>query len=303
MKLSYTSIAGVVHCDWLNITFSALDLLPLKTDLDDLFNVAGLSSSGDKGDTYTLANDNGALKLIPNSRYIKLSVSGGILTHLRTVNAFDYLIEIVSKYPHKITRCDVTADFHVSYAPDVLKSFIKLQKASKLQISRKLLARSDYRTVLSDNEHGHETGTLYLGKRDTHSVHCRIYDKGFERRSKGYKYHGEVIRVEFSLKADTGVSLRDVHYPESVFYYYAHRSIATPPPHYVGWEPNGSSYEIAPQKELFTPAGKILNIFKNSLDVARAVKIAITAYPLEPLETLVQQFRIACKLRLSNTPG
>lgn len=293
MLLHYSSIVGAVHCDYLNVTMPSLALAELKADLSGLFDAAGLSSSGD-GETYTLADSPGAFKLRHNSRYITLSASGGILRHFRDLGVMNYYLEILGKYPHKITRLDATSDFSVIYAPKVIQDFKTRANAGKLQLTRKALdPKTDITTFMGLNDNGHETGTVYLGNIKSHSVYGKIYDKTFERRQKGILQDSDVIRVELTLKADTGVSLKDVFDPEKVFYHFASRSIVSPPPHFNGWEPFGSGFEIPKQAELFTPAGKIQNIFSNSLDLSRAFKIAKTAYLSEALDVLVAQLRIA----------
>lgn len=296
MKLSYTSIAGIPFCDYLTVTMPAHSLEPLKKSLSELFDATGLSTFDD-GITYQIDTKPGALKLKSNTRYLTLSASGGILEHFRQTGFYNEYIAILSEYPLKITRLDATADYLVSYAPDVLNLYKKAAMASKLGLTRKELAQRDIKYFMGQNEHGHETGTVYLGNRETHSIYGKIYDKGFERYSKGYENNAQIVRIELTLKADTGVSLRDAHSPENVFYNYASRSLVIPPPHFVGWEPNTSGYTLQKQQDLFTPAGKILNIFKFSQDVGRAFRLAISVFDGDALDVLKQQLTTAFLLR------
>lgn len=297
MKLSYTSIAGVPFCDYLNLTMPADCLDAVTLSLQGIFEIAGLSSF-DGGVTYLIDGNSGSFKLKANSRYITLSASAGILQHFRELGLYDEYISLLTEYPHKITRLDATADYFVPYCPDVIQSFKKAANASKIHLTRKNLdPKKDVKVFMGLNEHGDETGTIYLGNRETHSVHAKIYDKGFERTSKGYNSPGQVIRVELTLKADTGISLRDAHNPENVFYHYAAKSIVTPPPSFTGWTPNLTGYDLPKQQDLFTPAGKILNIFKHSVDVGRAMRIAIKAYGDEALDVLISQLKTAFKLK------
>ena len=297
MKLSYTSIAGVPFCDYLNLTLPAYTLEPITFQLAYLFEVAGMSSF-DNGITYQLDSNSGAFKIKTNSRYITLSASGGILQHFRDLGLFNEFISILTEYPHKITRLDATADFYVPYAPDYIKTIKNAAMASKIDLTRKSLdPKKDVKVFMGLNEQGDETGTVYLGNRITHSVYAKVYDKGFERQSKGFISSGQLIRVEFTLKSDTGISLRDAHNPENVFYHYASRSLVTPPPHFTGWVSNQTGYVLPKQQDLFTPAGKVLNIFKHSVDVGRAIRIAVKAYGDEALTVLTSQLRIAFHLK------
>lgn len=291
MKLSYTSIAGVPFCDYLTVTMPADSLEPLKNSLLELFDATGLSTFDD-GTTYQIENKPGALKLKSNPRYLTLSASGGILEHFRQTGFYDEYIAILSEYTLKITRLDATADYLVAYAPDVINAYKNAAMASKIHLTRKELDQRDIKYFMGQNEHGHQTGTIYLGNRETHSIHGKIYDKGFERYSKGYENYLQTVRIELTLKADTGVTIRDAHSPENVFYNYASRSLVIPPPHFTGWEPNTTGYTLPKQPDLFTPAGKILNIFKNSLDLSRAMRIAVTGYDKQALDVLLSQFRI-----------
>lgn len=297
MKLSYTSIAGVPFCDYLNVTLPADTHQAIKTQLDYLFELAGLSSYDD-GVTHQLDGNSGAFKIKKNSRYITLSASGGILQHFRDLGLYNEYISILTEYPLKITRLDATADFYVSYAPDVIKTIKIAAMTSKIDLTRKALdPKKDVKVFMGLNEQGDETGTVYLGNRETHSVYAKVYDKGFERQSKGFSSAAQLIRVEFTLKADTGISLRDAHNPENVFYHYASRSLVTPPPHFTGWLPNQTGYVLPKQQDLFTPAGKILNIFKHSVDVGRAIRISVKAYGDEALSVLTSQLRVAFHLK------
>ena len=302
MILSYASIVAPPFCDYLNVTFPSYAINELEIDLNGLFDSIGLSHD-EAAKTYHLANSPGALKFYKNARYAVLSISAGILKHMREQKAFDTLIEIISKYEHKITRCDATADFHVPYAPDTIARYKNLVQTQDVYLTRKKIGLTEHETRLSNNINGDETGTIYLGHTKTHSVCCKVYDKTHEQQSKYNLTISQTVRVEITLKNDTGVSLRDVHNPESIFYNYAYRSLVEPPPHFTGWLPNGSSYQLPPQKDLFTPAGKILNIFKNSNDIARACTMAVKAYGDDALDTLVQQLRTVFKLRFSEKPN
>lgn len=296
MKLSYASIAGKPFCDYLTVTMPASVLQSVTSSLQELFETAGMSSFDD-GLTYSLDGNSGAFKLKTNPRYITLSASGGILEHFRNLNLYDQYITILNEHPHKITLLDATADYYVTYAPDVIQEFKNACNASKIVLTRKVLSPSDIQYWFGLNENGHETGTIYLGKKGTHSVRGKIYDKSFERTSKGFPSPGQTVRVELSLKADTGISLRDAHNPENVFYHYASRSLVMPPPHFIGWQPNVTGFELPAQKDLFTPAGKILNIFKFSTELSRAFRIAVKAFGDEALQVLTSQLRIAFLLK------
>ena len=296
MKLSYTSIDGYPFCDYLNVTMPSAELDTLKTSLEYILENAGLSSF-DGGLTYQADENSGAFKIKISAAYFVLSASGSMLKHFRNLGLYDEYISVLSEHPHKITRLDATADFIVTYAPDVIKSVKSSAMASKIHLSRKALdPKKDVKTFMGMNENGHETGTVYLGER-TNSVSAKVYDKGHERKSRGYELTPQTVRVEFTLKADTGVSLRDAHNPENVFYHYAARSLVTPPPHFTGWTPNETGFEIPKQQELFTPAGKILNIFKHSIDVGRAIRIAVKAYGDEALDVLISQLKTSFRLK------
>lgn len=300
MKLNYTSMFGQPFCDYLNVTLPTSSKDELLYHLNGLIDSSGISTF-DSGLTYGIDGHPGTLKVKTNSRYITLSASGGMLQHFRNLRLFDSYLEIISKFEHKVTSMDATADFFVTYAPDVIQSVKRGAMASEIALTQKQLPSTNCKWLLSPNANGDETGTVYLGKRASHSVQAKVYDKGQERIDKGYAYSGQVVRIELSLKSDTGISLRDAHNPENVFYHYAHRSLVIPPPHFIGWNPLHSGFTIPAQVELFEPAGKILNIFKFSPDVGRAIKIALTAFPTETLDVLIAQFRLAFLSRQSST--
>ena len=102
MILSYASIVAPPFCDYLNVTFPSYATNELEIDLNGLFDSIGLSHD-DASNTYRLANAPGALKFYKNARYATLSITGGILKHMRDQKAFDTLVEIIAKYEHKIT--------------------------------------------------------------------------------------------------------------------------------------------------------------------------------------------------------
>lgn len=294
-KLLYSSILGSVFCDYFAITFPSDCLDNIKADLSSVFDLCGLQPSEFSQDIYEVDNLPGKLILgiEPRSKLARLSVSGSICSHLRDHKVWDSLISVVNSYPHKVTLMDATADFYVSDIPAYLDSLKMRSRAGSVRLSRKNLPASSCKWFFSASHYtpDAETGTIYLGRTGSHDVTCKVYDKQQERFEKGFLDTPPIVRVEFRLTAK--LSLRDVHSPSDIFYHYAQQSLVVPPPDYVAWQPYGSGFDVQRQPDLFTTAGKILNILKFSTLFGKVFRMASLEWGNDALPELQKLVTIA----------
>ena len=154
-----------------------------------------------------------------------VSTSGGIFRLLREKGRFLDYLAVIGSYPYRVTMLHVTADYLCPSVPAVVAAVKMAALSGSLSLTRKSLQPSHCSYLGGIDVDGHETGTVYLGKRQNADVWAKVYDKRHERLSRGYADPGSLLRVEVALQSDVGVTLRDVHHPADVFFQYAGKSL------------------------------------------------------------------------------
>lgn len=266
----------VVFCDWLDVTFSpeAFDYAEFYSGLTDIYPEVSEAHS-DKAGVYILKVGYGTLHVSFKKAFIRVSVSGGVLSVLRSSGKYLPFLGMLTDWPHRVTRIDVSMDRSVS-GPHVLS---KLWKKYGSGIS---LGQRPVKTdrISSQNADGLDTGTFYAGFKKKLVRSVRVYDKAWEVLCKHECPIPKRTRYEFIMRGGKSAthaqpSLRDAALPEPLFWDMA--SVLLPVP--KGVEPWVDT-SLAPWK-FERPAGltvweKFVGVLETSPDLDR-----LNSYALE----------------------
>lgn len=202
------------HADWLDVTYS-----PESHPLDELSRLLG-----DQGFSFRELDpsvsswsppppSSGVLRCERKSGHVRISASGGVLSHLRGLSQFDNYLALLASHPHRVTRLDAAHDVLTDASP-VLRRFLKanprefsLSRQRPLRVKSFLCARLD----------GLTSGTVYLGHRTRSRVTAKIYDKSLEQFERLGLVMPDTTRYELTFR-DGLASLRDAHDPTGIFW-------------------------------------------------------------------------------------
>ena len=246
---------GDIFCDWLDTTYATDS--PVIEDITSFVteNGAHCSHGDEKRRTYRFDSDlyKGSLVLENSSRFSRVSVSGSVLTHLRSLGLYLEFIGKLSTEAHNVSRMDLARDEHSDGADMIKKMRRKYSKPGvTCALGRKSLPVSYVTSVRAD---GRETGTFYAGNRTRARVTGRVYDK----QAQMLAVHGEkikpTVRTEITVRGENGrssASLYDAIHPEKLFWHVASPVLLKAPkgmPNWVsGW--GGSWDYVVPEKLL-----------------------------------------------------
>ena len=151
-------------------------------------------------------------------RVIRMSWTGDVLRALAAADCLARLIEYLSRIEHRVTRIDVSADLEVAYPGGLIRDFYEQHKDGAAITRKKVPVTLMGWCVGPD---GRETGTVYIGE-STAKTRGMIYDKTKQMAVEKHQNIGRSIaRYEFKVKDNHGVTLRDVVYPEELFWHLA----------------------------------------------------------------------------------
>lgn len=155
------------------------------------------------------------------------SASGSFLSDLRASSDAQLLPKFLAElalFPHRVSSADFTVDEYV-FSPKRISEIYELGVSGSISFTRKALLPSHVRSLLSPAAYQHsthyrDTGTLYLGKKGSHEVYAKVYDK----RQELFVKHGLVIpdtlRHEMTVSHRMGIVLRDIYNPTDCFYHF-----------------------------------------------------------------------------------
>lgn len=247
-------VFDVVFCDWLDITFP-LSSVRLDEMLDYFmsigFQLHHLKSVKGSHQLHCFLDKNnssmrGVLDISVVSRYdlLRVSLSGSVLSYLRSVNCFTSTLSFFSEFPHHITRLDSALD------ADIVSSLRLRYLRDKYPVNCALTSRAlSTNWRLSTGIDGKETGTFYVGDtRKSTLATARCYDKRHQLwQTTSCDLGFEVFRYEITsrFKRDRdGATLRDVLDPTSLFYHFASPSLLRKPKDVADWV-GGSSFTFS----------------------------------------------------------
>lgn len=286
-RLSFESMAGKPFTDYLNVStpldsfadlrsscLSVLDLLGNFEEVTEgLFQYFELGSK--KGVLAPIAR--GTVKFSRRGKVGIVSTSGWVLRVLRERSLLSDYLAAMALYPHRVTMLHATADFYVASPPETIQAFKAAAYAGELSLTRKGITPDNCGVVMRPDDHGDETGTLYLGQRGNADVWAKIYDKRHQQVSCGFRDPGPLVRVEVACMSGVGATLRDASDPTDIFYHYAGRSLVTVPPDFSGWSPHGEGYVLGERVErsLFE---RFESLISGSLDIRRLAEMGVALY-------------------------
>lgn len=235
-----------MHVDYLNITVPESD-----ASAPELAARAILAEVGAESVIAGLWKlpGGGSFKLDSVRQVRRFSASGGVLEAVRLAGLYGSYLAAFHEVPHRVTLMDIAHDTQGADAPSVVMALKDcLVSGPGVGLTRKRLRRGQFHFELGVGFDGRETGTVYLGQR-TAEVRAKVYDKGHERRSKGFLDPGDLLRHELTVTGKVGVSLLDAAVPEPLFWHYM-RHVLPCPEGVPEWVPGGLGYTLPPKVAL-----------------------------------------------------
>lgn len=271
---------GDVFCDWLDTTY-----FPNSPVVDDvgtfvLEHGASCSHGDERRRTYRFDQDiyRGSLVLEHSHRFSRVSASGSVLQHLRSLGLYTAFVGLLSVEAHNVSRMDLAQDRLEDGAVMIKRMRRKYSKAGvTCALGRKSLPVSYVTSVRDD---GKETGSFYAG----HRTQARVTGRQYDKQAQMLAVHGEripsTVRTEITVRGENGRSgagLYDALHPEKLFYHVASPVFTKAPKNVSKWVSGwggGWAYET-PEKLL--PAEKLARMVDNCLVLddlkAQAAKI------------------------------
>jgi hypothetical protein len=208
-----------VFCDWLDVTFS-----PEAFDYDEFYFAftqiyPDVTEGHSRNDgTRVIVVGYGSLHLSFKKSFIRVSASGGVLSVLRSSGRYMDFLGLLTDYPHRVTRIDVSMDRSVA-APRVISDLWGRYKDG-LTLGQRPLATN---RIVARDDLKRSTGTFTAGYRSKATRTLKVYDKRWEVMCK----HGcpipDRVRYEFTMKGGKSKthaqpSLRDALEPTALFW-------------------------------------------------------------------------------------
>ena len=219
----------------------------------------------------------GSVRVSRRGKVQVVSTSGGVLRLLREKGRFLDYLAVIGSFPYRVTMLHVTADYLCPSVPAVVAAVKDAALSGSLSLTRKSLQPSHCSYLGGIDVDGHETGTVYLGKKANADVWAKVYDKRHERLSRGCEDPGSLLRVEVALQSDVGVTLRDVQRPADVFFQYAGKSLVAVPDGFAGWQSHAEGFVLPPRPER-TAYERFHSFVSGNLDLKRAAEMAVEVY-------------------------
>lgn len=232
----------------------------------------------------------GTLKISVRGQVAIFSASGGVLERLRAIGAYNDYLSAFLPFPMRISMMHATVDYRLD-APDYLEAIYQLGVSGNCYLTRKAIQPHHVSRLQGQNSEGAQTGTVYLGIRRNADVWAKAYDKRQERIAKGFADPGNTLRLEIAVQSDVNASLRDASKPHDIFYHFASRSLVEAPPSFISWEPHGTGLDLPPRNDNLTTHQRLWGILGNSLDLQRAINLAVADYGVDAERELIQLLR------------
>lgn len=215
----------------------------------------------------------GAMKVIPKGDILIFSSSGDALRVMREKGVYTDYLWSFAEVPHRVTSMDIAHDVSV-YTPPVLRSlWRKAHSKTGIHLSRKRVpSKNVVHHVNKGAFDGARTGTLELGGRKS-EVHCKVYDKRQERfTNAGIDLGHWLTRYELTLTSKMGITLRDAHIPDPVFWHFM-REVISPGTDIDPWSPCEGGFDLPP-KVASLPAARLKARLESSAEFLSWVALA-----------------------------
>src|SRR5450759_3998609 len=285
------SPVGVPFCDYLSLTFPRDEVgdappsivetvLSLLTELGIQFMGDGVHEVGAYGG-----------KIYSKRRGLvwMFSMSGAAMRSIREAGLLKDMAMAINEVPHRVTRLDASCDYATN-APQFLAALYRRIRKGSIVIGKKVVRAHDMQVFFHQNEHNKRTGGIYLGSPKAEIRAC-IYDKQFERVSKGFPDPGEMLRIEIRLRSQVGCTVFDAVSPERLYYHYSAPDLCELPESVRPWEANGQGFEVHHNEVQFTPYARLKSLIGESAVVEQMFRLARMdgAGGLQSVITLLQR--------------
>lgn len=273
LPLAWAARASEPFCDYLNVTVPRGHAESLEAALGAFMASWGIHQEPDVPGLYRLGN--GTIKSKPYGKVIAVSVSGHAAHLLRCMGAYAEYLHVLAAFPHRVSMLHATCDYYASSPPDVIQEVKRLAYAEGVQLTRKRVQAKHVKHIFGVNEHGQETGTVYLGQRQNADVWAKVYDKHQEQLLRGNAIPPMTVRVEVAIQSDMGATLRDAYAPTSAYLQFAGRSLVEVPPGTEPWVASGEGFSLPVREEpLLTAYQQIEQIIDATPELKRLRKLA-----------------------------
>lgn len=274
METNERSAVGIPFCDYLGLTFPRVEVGDAPPSIVETVLLlfaqlgCGLISEG----VYELGAYSGKVYSKRRGLVWMFSVSGAAMRSIREAGLLTELAMLIHDVPHRVTRLDASCDYGIDAPPFLAGLHRRLRKGS-LVMGKKVVRDSDMTAYICKNEQGRRTGTIYLGSPKAEIRAC-IYDKQFERVSKGFPDPGELLRIEIRLRSQVGCTVFDAVDPERLYYHYAAPDLCELPESVRPWVADGQGFEVLPVQSHLTPYARIKSLIGESAVIEHMLKLA-----------------------------
>lgn len=260
-------------CDFLSVTFPRVgDEVPAIVETVLLF-LAELGCQESSAGVYELGGYGGTVMSKRRGQVWILSFTGSALRSIREGGLLKELVMLLADVPHRVTRLDASCDY-AEDAPVYIGTLYRRVRHGSQVFGRKVVRAQDMAVYFNVNSAGKRTGTVYLGSPKAEIRVC-VYDKQFERVSKGFPDPGQLLRIEIRLRSQVGCSVFDALAPERLYYHYAAPSLVGLPESVRPWEANGQGFELPQLPEHSTPYQRMKSLIGESVVIDQLLKLTL----------------------------
>lgn len=216
--------------DWLSISYPS-SCSPHSEIISFLHDASpmGYSSLGTGKELYQ-ALTGGSCFVTTKENYTNLSISGEVLSSIRSAGLMRELETLLSSSPHNITRLDIAYD--VPLAGEISISKIQNQYDTGYAKLAGRFRQMNYN--LSQLGKDRQTGTAYFqNKSYKGTILLRVYDKAWEVLQRSGDTISPTTRYELTIHR--GASLRDFSTPSTAFWHFLPDELLTAPNDVPKW--------------------------------------------------------------------
>lgn len=217
--------------DWLSISYAAssrieLELMSLLNSLADYeYTQIGVDKHSYR------SKEHGSVFITTKDTYVNISMSGGVLSNVRSSASYSTFLQILGSAPYNITRLDIAYD--TPYAGYLTLN--EIQKIYPKGIAKLAGRERSLQSVLSKNQNNISTGTTYFqNQKYKGTVKLRVYDKAHET----FERCGILIppKTRYELSVARGASLRDFECPDTLFFHFMPTKLLNAPKGLEPWK-------------------------------------------------------------------
>ena len=264
----------VPFCDWLDVTFSpeAFDYDEFYFSFTQIYPDVTEGHSRNDG-ARVLIVGHGSLHLSFKKTFIRVSASGGVLSALRSSGCYMGFLGLLTDYPHRVTRIDVSMDLAKSGAHVVADLWNRYKNG--LSLGQRALKTS---TITAVDDRKRTTGTFYAGYKSKATRTLKVYDKRWEVLCRHEYPIADRTRYEFTMRGGKSLthaqpSLRDALEPTALFWDMA-KDILKAPKNTPVWSDTSMAPWTFERPIGLTTWEKFVGVLETSPDMARILAYA-----------------------------